>query len=148
MAKGLELLPDSTTDEPNSHGYVNFTAHLDQTRFIKDTAKNRADIYFDFQAEVRTNTSKVYVDGNVSINEEVIRNPTVRIYPNPTNEAIFIENNNTHEISATITDMQGKIIDELIIGKEQKIVYHIEALTSGVYILSTNNEAYRFIVIE
>jgi uncharacterized repeat protein (TIGR01451 family) len=50
------LLPDSTTNEPASHGFVNFAAR--QVPGLPDGTRieNFVDIYFDFNEPIRTNT--------------------------------------------------------------------------------------------
>lgn len=50
------LLPDSSTNEPTSHGFVNFLAR--QVPGLPDGTRieNFADIYFDFNEPIRTNT--------------------------------------------------------------------------------------------
>ncbi|MEM6805202.1 MAG: T9SS type A sorting domain-containing protein, partial [Bacteroidota bacterium] len=49
-------LPDSTTDEPNSHGYVIY--EISPQRNLPDGSeiRNRAGIYFDFNEPIITNT--------------------------------------------------------------------------------------------
>lgn len=51
------FLTDSTTNEPESHGFITFT--IKQTADLPNGTelKNTADIYFDFEAPVITNTS-------------------------------------------------------------------------------------------
>src|SRR5690606_16653903 len=58
------LLPDSTTDEPGSHGYVIFSVDQNLNLVNGTELNNTADIYFDFNAPIITNTTshiiKVY----------------------------------------------------------------------------------------
>ena len=49
------LLPDSTTNEPASHGYFTFSI-LPRQGIREGTVENRAGIYFDFNRPVITNT--------------------------------------------------------------------------------------------
>lgn len=50
------LLPDSTTNEPESHGFVRFRLMPKDTLFQGETIRNSAGIYFDFNEPVITNT--------------------------------------------------------------------------------------------
>ncbi|HRC32890.1 MAG TPA: hypothetical protein PK736_05560 [Bacteroidia bacterium] len=50
-------LPDSTNDEPNSHGYVQFSIKLKDSLSIGTIIKNTSYIYFDFNPPVQTNTT-------------------------------------------------------------------------------------------
>jgi uncharacterized repeat protein (TIGR01451 family) len=52
-------LPDSTADEPNSHGFVSFLIRVDSTIAPGTTIHNTASIYFDFNAPVVTNDAVV-----------------------------------------------------------------------------------------
>lgn len=50
-------LPDSVSNEPESHGFVTFTVRLKSSLQLGDMAENFADIYFDFNPPIRTNTA-------------------------------------------------------------------------------------------
>lgn len=49
------LLPDSTTNEPASHGYVNFSVLAKDSIAEMEMIKNKAEIYFDFNRPIITN---------------------------------------------------------------------------------------------
>ncbi|UOQ53567.1 DUF7619 domain-containing protein [Hymenobacter cellulosivorans] len=49
------LLPDSVSDEPGSHGFVQFTVRPKAGLPDKTEVANHADIYFDYNPAVRTN---------------------------------------------------------------------------------------------
>ena len=51
------LLPDSTTDEPRSHGYVRFQIQPNQQGQHLSIIENTAEIYFDLNPAVITNTT-------------------------------------------------------------------------------------------
>lgn len=50
-------LPDSTNDEPNSHGYISYKIKLTEGLSVGTTIKNTAHIYFDLNAPIVTNTT-------------------------------------------------------------------------------------------
>jgi uncharacterized repeat protein (TIGR01451 family) len=54
-------LPDSTSDEPNSHGYVSFKIKPSNAVF-GNTILNTASIFFDFNAPIITNTTSTFVN--------------------------------------------------------------------------------------
>ena len=54
-------LPDSTSDEPNSHGYVSFKIKPMNAVF-GNTIQNNASIFFDFNAPIITNTASIFVN--------------------------------------------------------------------------------------
>lgn len=50
-------LPDSATNEPMSHGYVKFRIALSSTVLPNDEVTNGAQIYFDYNAAIVTNST-------------------------------------------------------------------------------------------
>jgi len=50
-------LPDSNTNEPASHGYVQFKIKAKDSLTLGNAIENTANIYFDFNAPVITNTT-------------------------------------------------------------------------------------------
>ena len=59
-------LPDSNTNEPASHGYVQFKIKAKDSLTLGNAIENTANIYFDFNAPVITNTtSNTIIDCNV-----------------------------------------------------------------------------------
>ena len=50
-------LPDSNSNEPGSHGYVQFKIRAKNNIVIGDVLSNTANIYFDFNAPIITNTT-------------------------------------------------------------------------------------------
>ncbi|WP_242929333.1 DUF7619 domain-containing protein [Pontibacter vulgaris] len=66
------MLPDSTSNEPGSHGYIQFSIKPKADLPEKTAVENFADIYFDYNSPVRTNvtTNRIY-DMPPVINEEL-----------------------------------------------------------------------------
>jgi len=54
-------LADSTTDEPNSHGWVLFKAKPVSTFAVGDVIETSADIYFDYNTPITTNTATTQI---------------------------------------------------------------------------------------
>jgi len=50
-------LPDSTSNEPQSHGYIEYKIKANDTISVNNTISNTAYIYFDFNAPIITNTT-------------------------------------------------------------------------------------------
>lgn len=51
------LLPDSSTNEPGSNGFVSYSVYPDSACPLNTVIENFADIYFDFNLPVRTDTA-------------------------------------------------------------------------------------------
>ncbi|HNP22760.1 MAG TPA: T9SS type A sorting domain-containing protein [Panacibacter sp.] len=59
------MLPDSTANEPGSHGYIVYRIKANTNLKVEDVIRNTASIYFDYNAPVQTNTEKTRVTGDV-----------------------------------------------------------------------------------
>lgn len=79
------LLPDSNTNEPLSHGLINF--HIDPIRPLApgQTITNRADIFFDFNEAVRTPDAVVTVTTPTGI-RPIARPGRLQVFPVPAAE--------------------------------------------------------------
>ena len=51
------MLPDSNINEPESHGFIKYSISPKNTLFPGQTIKNTANIYFDFNPAIITNTT-------------------------------------------------------------------------------------------
>ncbi|MBK8969590.1 MAG: T9SS type A sorting domain-containing protein [Lewinellaceae bacterium] len=85
------LLPDSTVNEPASHGFVQFA--IEQTADNPDGTQidNSAAIFFDFNAPVLTNTTRHVVGSQlllVSVDAPENGNAPLRVYPNPATDLV------------------------------------------------------------
>ncbi|MBL7746969.1 MAG: hypothetical protein JNM19_06050 [Chitinophagaceae bacterium] len=60
------ILPDSTHNEPASHGFVAFRIRPRHDLAAGDTIANRAGIYFDFNPPILTNTEETIIDNGVN----------------------------------------------------------------------------------
>ena len=92
------LLPDSTTNEPASNGFVKYTIRQKPDLPVETVIENRAAIYFDFNSPVLTNTTWNTIGslGDVGwvVSTEAIPNidfEKVKVYPNPFTESVNFE---------------------------------------------------------
>jgi len=133
-------LPDSNTNEPESHGFVKFRVTQQPNNPAGTVILNSADILFDFNAPVLTNTVVNTVKANLDMVEHL--KPSiyrVAIYPNPFNNATTLylqRDDNSKPIELTFTLYN-------ILGKEVKRIEGISAdqfqvqrgnLRNGIYI--------------
>ena len=82
-------LPDSTNDEPNSHGFVTFRMKPEDGISPGSVITNKAGIYFDLNPPVITNTTGLLVTFSTDVEEQ---EPTaLRVVPNPAMDHIRIE---------------------------------------------------------
>ncbi len=133
-------LPDSTTDEPNSHGYVQYKVRIKDTAPVGTIIHNTAFIYFDFNAPVVTNTTFNQIDIFTDLTPTISKGEGViaDIYPNPIasgGELKFIFNASaTKQASLNIFDMSGrKVFMQSIYSSAQTQSVRIPFLAMGIY---------------
>lgn len=118
-------LPDSTSNEPLSHGYIYYRIKPKQNLVVGDYIDNTAHIFFDFNEAIITNTTVTTVVQTLSeTGEELL---AVSLYPNPTQDQLHIQTLNTID-AITIFSLQGQ---ELIKTTEKNV--NVSSLSSGVY---------------
>lgn len=81
-------LPDSTSDEPNSHGFVRFGIRPDPDLIAGDQVANTANIYFDFNEPVITVPAVFTVELQTPARE--VDAPALRLAPNPAQDIIIL----------------------------------------------------------
>ncbi len=134
------MLPDSNSNEPESHGYVSFT--IDQAASLAHGTKieNTAGIFFDYNPPIITNTALNTIDLFISIEEpaDAALADMFSAYPNPSTGTVWIEiNNNVGKAALSIFDLNGKkVLSQSVNGRELVNLAH---LAKGVYILQVTD---------
>ncbi|MCC6691272.1 MAG: T9SS type A sorting domain-containing protein, partial [Bacteroidia bacterium] len=79
------MLPDSTTNEAKSHGFVNYSISTKSGLAVGDKIENTGHIYFDFNSAIVTNTTlnTVNTASTTGLNENEIGNDRLSVFPNP-----------------------------------------------------------------
>jgi uncharacterized repeat protein (TIGR01451 family) len=124
-------LPDSTSNEPASHGYVQFKIKAKSSLAVGDVISNTANIYFDFNAPVITNTtqSTITVTG---IRE--LQSTNITAHPNPFREELTISRNESAAATLEIYNLLGeRILQKLIQDKTTTLSTH--TWSNGIYIV-------------
>ena len=107
------LLPDSTENEPASHGFVRYRVIPKNTLQAGDEITNTANIYFDYNAPVATNTTmnRVGTTTTATLNYSNPQNNIV-IYPNPSTGIFQISSNSkaTSIDVINIMSLDGRVI--------------------------------------
>jgi Leucine-rich repeat (LRR) protein len=143
------FLPDSSSDELNSHGFVKFKIAAFDTLINGTEIKNFADIYFDYNSPIRTNTAittisdttllgtPIEVDVVTNIKENELGGTTVS--PNPFSEHLNIvfEKNSSYEIK--VLNVLGKEIQTTIF-EGKKVTLITSELPRGIYIVQVTSQ--------
>jgi len=123
-------LPDSTANEPESHGDVVFRIKENAGNGIGTSIENTAYIYFDWNPAIITNT---VVNTNDVLGLEDATINEVSISPNPTNGSLRITSAEFMD-GVAIVDLTGKVVFETdASGFETQLNFN--HLRSGVYLV-------------
>lgn len=155
-------LIDSRTNEPASHGYVNFKIKHIQGITPKTKIENKADIYFDYNAYVRTNTVfntifdtiQIYVpkakDTTTKKDTTVEKDTTggkdttnsildvdqgsVLIFPNPTTDKFVIQMSEpVKDLTIEIYDVRGRMMKAVSSSNDITIEVSAQGMSKGIY---------------
>ncbi len=130
-------LMDSTTNEPLSHGYIQYKIKPNGTLPIGTIIANTAHIYFDYNSPITTNTVQTTISMIGIENENLV---DFSIYPNPANDhIIFSMGEYVSGSSIIIRDMLGNMVKTVPVVSNQTIV-EITNFPIGLYIASIYNE--------
>jgi uncharacterized repeat protein (TIGR01451 family) len=114
-------LIDSTTNEPESHGYIFYKIKPKASNQVGDVIKNTAHIYFDFNEAVVTNTAyDSIIEPSVASISVIQKEEQLVIYPNPSQGKLHINAAHLDGLHAfQVLDLQGKILahDKLLFVK-------------------------------
>ena len=131
-------LPDSSTNEVESNGFVTF--HVEQVpNLVPGTEiENAAAIYFDFNSPIITNTTthRIY-EGFVNVlavNDLSGVNHQIFIYPNPTSNFLTIKGEEILSQGFEVYDQLGRVV---LNGKLNGLSTEVDlqGLSNGIYIL-------------
>jgi hypothetical protein len=131
-------LVDSTKNELLSHGFIKYKISPASHLTDDDIIYNKADIYFDFNPPVRTNTEYHTIGKDFIITSvEWVEKPLKAvIYPNPTQANICIDLKDEKFKTATyqIININGQVIQQGSLYKSGNEIPCLQ-LVSGQYIL-------------
>jgi uncharacterized repeat protein (TIGR01451 family) len=124
-------LPDSTSNEPLSHGEFTYSIKEKVGNGIGSQILNTAHIYFDWNSAIVTNTT-LNVNGYLSVKPQKLDDFTVS--PNPFANAVTIASSNILG-QIVITDLMGKTVYK-IISNEKTTNLDLSTIQRGVYLIS------------
>ncbi len=131
-------LPDSNSNEPGSHGYVEYKVKIKDTAPVGTVITNTAFIYFDFNAPVVTNTTTNTITITQPTGISSIKNSTATMltYPNPANDVVMINlSDNLTGGTLTLSDVTGRSLNTITVTSNHNQL-NTGALASGVYLVT------------
>lgn len=130
------LLPDSTTNEIKSHGFAKYRISPLNNLAEETPIHNFADIFFDFNPPIETNTTLNTLVSELPVNTiEKNQNVTVQVFPNPFDKSVNFSVGNIPTATAKliVTNLYGKTIASHSITSNSILEISEEDWHSGIY---------------
>jgi len=133
MFKGIDL-PFKNADEPGSHGHVIYRIKPKADVTVGDIMSAQADIYFDFNDVIETDTIHTMVQATAGLHNNEISSFTV--YPNPASGDVnLILTDSSSSFEVIVTDVLGKTVLNADYQNNEGTM-DISLLRSGVYFVN------------
>ncbi len=148
--ENIHLVPQSVSEEL-SKGYVIFKVKLKPGFAVGDVIPNTAQIYFDTNPVIITNTFNTQF---VALNNADFDSSDFIISPNPATNNVDIQLQNTSETIDTISiiDVLGKTIRSLTTISDNQVQIDVSDFSKGIYFIeittSSNLKQVKKLVIE
>lgn len=132
------MLPDSTINFEASNGFVQFSIRQLPDNPIGTIIENTADIYFDFNEAVVTNTVSHTIGENfilVGTQEILVPGLSFSVAPNPlqTSSLITLQGLDINDGQCLIYDTQGRLISQQAFSGQQLTLDRDAFLQGGLY---------------
>lgn len=126
-------LPDSTSNEPESHGFIKFRIGFLEPPALGDVFLNRAGIYFDFNEPIITNYAEAEVILPNSV-IEILPAGHLQLMPNPTSSTVLLqlEDFEGRNAQATILNENGQVMERFRLQASSTQI-DVSAYPAGVY---------------
>ena len=123
-------------NDPNNDGFIAFKIKLLPTLVVGDTFTNSANIYFDFNPAIVTDSYTTTIVETLS--NETFENNSFALYPNPAKDILNIEFKNQTEIkSVAIYNLIGQLVISV---PNVTNSIDVSSLASGTYFVKINSE--------
>lgn len=122
-------------DDATNDGYVVFKIKTKSTLAQNSSFSNTADIFFDYNFPITTNTATTNFANLTTQNAEKVK---VSVYPNPAKNVVNIKSENQIN-SVTVFDIQGRQVQTKIVGATETIL-DISNLQQGNYLLKISTD--------
>lgn len=129
-------LPPASMDEEGSKGFIAYRVKTLTSLGVGDFVSNYADIFFDFNAAITTNTVITTVVENLSIDD--VEGFVFNLYPNPTSNVVQIDSDSP-VVEIQLTNTRGQAL--LSIDDFNGITsFETNTLANGLYFIRLKNQ--------
>jgi len=133
-------LPDDKTNEPASHGFINYSLKVRPEAKVGTLLRNRAFIYFDFQEPILTNTAVNLISLNTGVKHVNALNQ-LSIHPNPAKDLLNISNPFEKEIRVSIINTLGQTVRSETIPADETLSIQTAGMAKGLYLIQAEGYA-------
>jgi hypothetical protein len=134
-------LPDSTSNEPESHGQFVFQIHQKGNNNYGNVIRNKAEIYFDYNAPIITNqTFNTIYKAPTSVSDYFNNNLEFSLRPVPAKDNITINFSKVTNGLAIISDISGKQLITKELKNSRNEVIDVSTLAGGFYFIRIQGE--------
>ena len=124
-------LPDSTSNEPASHGHIAYKIKPKSNVVVGDVFNAVADIYFDFNAPIITNTAITEIVEPLGVAEFDMQ--SIQLFPNPAKDKLEIVSNQIID-RLNVVDINGRKL-KVIKLSNLEYSFDVSSLAKGVYFM-------------
>jgi uncharacterized repeat protein (TIGR01451 family) len=147
------MLPDSFKNEKLSHGFVQFSIQQNRNVSLGSVIKNKAAIFFDFNAPIITNETFHTIGKDLFLiksQDILLPNVDVKVVPNPMFdnariEILGLEQNGTLKLD--LIDMLGRTVLSKISSENNFYLQKDELPDAGVFVFKIYNEKQGLIAV-
>lgn len=133
------MLPDSNSNEPASHGYIQYRIKRNSNNTPGTQIKNTAYIYFDFNSPVITNTATNMIELLSGIHSSAFSDKEMFVYPNPTNTFLNVIDKQNQFKNCTI-EMEN-YLGQVVFTAPFTSQMDLSNLASGMYFLTLKDKS-------
>ncbi|HEY1038118.1 MAG TPA: T9SS type A sorting domain-containing protein [Bacteroidia bacterium] len=130
------LLVDSNRNETLSHGYFHYRIRTNNNLSFGQQIENTADIYFDFNEPVITNTVVTPIQQFVGIKNNTKTQLNAVVYPNPANGGSFkiqLNDASYKQLHFTLYNVSGAKVADRMLQSQPVNEVSTAGLTNGIY---------------
>ncbi len=131
------LLPDSNIDEPGSHGFVEYRIRPRSDLTEGSVIENRANIYFDLNAPIVTNTtSNTMVSVIPGVRGPAAAERWLSVYPNPASDRLVVETvvHGLIQPELRLVSTLGDVVSVLEMSGA-RVEFSLSGLSNGIYFI-------------
>lgn len=144
---GIDLPPSSSSSETIGHGHITFQVKPKPGYLVGDVIPNFANIYFDFNPAIITNTNTTVFVQALGVDE--FENIDFMFSPNPASESVLIElkNETDHIKQVNVIDLTGRVIQTTMFSSSLNFEnININTLNTGTYFLEVTSDSNKRVI--